>query len=324
MNNATGGALIVFGEALIDAFPEQRIVGGAPLNVARVTASLGCAPLLLTRIGADHDAQLVRAELQRFGMDQSGVQTDPMHATGQVRVEIGPTGHQFHILPNQAYDYINHDLAELAVTGYLQQAGSTRLTVFYFGTLAQRQSTSHKTLINLLTSHAGINYLDLNLRNGQYTENEIRTSLFHADILKVNEDELQTLLEAFHPEAGQLGMDLFNLEICTAFFDAMHHLLALFELSAMIVTLGAQGYMYLNAQGVRVNGWQAHPKPIQVVDTVGCGDAFSSVFLTGMLHDWPLAATLQRAHDFAGSVCTIRGAVSDDLNFYRNWQSRWN
>ena len=323
MNNTAKRSLIIFGEALIDDFPEQKIVGGAPFNVARVTASFGCAPLLISRIGTDSNAQLVREEMQRFGLDQRGLQTDTTHPTGRVQVHIDANGHRFEIMPDQAYDHIALDAAEQACADFLMQHTLHTAPLMYFGTLAQRQKTSHDTLMQLLAGSAGINYLDLNLRDGQYTLKEINTSLVHADILKVNEDEMQILTNAFHPDLGYLDCDLTRSDNLNLYLDALQHLLSQFRLSAIIVTLGAHGYVYLNDAGIQLNGFLAHPEPIQVVDTVGCGDAFSSVFLAGMINAWPLALTLQRAHAFAGSVCTIRGAVSNERDFYLDWQNTW-
>jgi len=328
MPDVASTALIVFGEALLDEFPNQKVVGGAPFNVARATAVLGCAPLMITRIGNDANALLVRHEMQRFGLDQIGVQTDTAHPTGVVKVHVGTGEHRFEIMPDQAYDHIECAPAVLALNHFLErQQGPQSPTLVYYGTLAQRHNLSHETLIKLLSAGRSTNYLDLNLREGQFTFNEIFASLFHADILKVNEDELQLLIRKYRPEAVQLNCDLTGQQAVDDFFEALQHLQLLFKLSAIIVTLGAQGYMYMNDQGVRLNGWQSETqqpqKPMQVTDTVGCGDAFSSVFLAGLIHAWPLDVTLQRAHAFAGSVCTIRGAVSADMGFYRDWQLRW-
>ncbi|MET3120877.1 fructokinase [Oxalobacteraceae bacterium GrIS 2.11] len=324
MTDSGSPTLIVFGEALLDDFPHQKVLGGAPFNVARASASLGCAPLMISRVGNDGNGQLVRDEMRRFALDQSGMQTDTVHPTGLVKVHVELNAHRFEIMTNQAYDHIECEPAVLAVDRFKSmQQGRQQPTLIYYGTLAQRNKTSRETLTRLLSAGQSTNYLDLNLRDGQYSFDEIVTSLLHADILKVNEDELQLLVRKCQPEAGQLNCDLNSPEIVDAFFEALQHLLVLFKLRAIIVTLGAQGYVYMNDQGVRVNGWQTETPQLALVDTVGCGDAFSSVFLAGLMHGWPTELTLQRAHAFAGSVCTIRGAVSTDMKFYRDWQTAW-
>ncbi|HJT50968.1 MAG TPA: carbohydrate kinase, partial [Nitrosospira sp.] len=37
--------VLLFGEILIDRFPDRDVLGGAPLNVARHLRAFGCAPV---------------------------------------------------------------------------------------------------------------------------------------------------------------------------------------------------------------------------------------------------------------------------------------
>ena len=60
-----------------------------------------------------------------------------------------------------------------------------------------------------------------------------------------------------------------------------------------------------------------------LVDTVGAGDAYASVFLLGQARAWPLALTLARANEFAAAICGVSGAVPADLAFYQPFISRW-
>jgi len=60
-----------------------------------------------------------------------------------------------------------------------------------------------------------------------------------------------------------------------------------------------------------------------VVDTVGAGDAFTSVTILGLLQDWPLQQTLDRAQTFASAVVGVRGATVQDRDFYRPFLEQW-
>jgi fructokinase len=60
-----------------------------------------------------------------------------------------------------------------------------------------------------------------------------------------------------------------------------------------------------------------------VVDTVGAGDAFSSVMILGISRDWPLQLSLDRAQQFASAVVGQRGATVHDRRFYQPFAQAW-
>jgi fructokinase len=308
--NAAPLTTVVFGEALVDDFTTEQVVGGAPFNVARHLAAFMAPPLVITRIGSDHNGMAVRAEFERFAMTDAGLQTDQIEETGRVLVERGARGHRFAILPNQAYDQIERDPALAALAGAAPQA-------FYFGTLAQRGERSRATLAALLEATPALRFLDLNLREGYFDEPCVTRSLQAAQVVKVNEEELQVLFRWYlqiEPDAAPLAADAVRTS-CRA-------LLQQFALDALIVTLGHRGSVYFGADGTTLVN-RDNPAPPFVIDTVGAGDAFSAVFLLGRARGWPLATTLARANELAGAICAITGAVPADLGFYDKWVARW-
>lgn len=302
--------VVMFGEALVDDFGDEQVVGGAPFNAARNLAALGTPTLMITRIGEDENGGRVRTEFERYGMPQSGLQVDSQWPTGRVVVERSMRGHRFHILPEQAYDHIASAPALAALSGAPPR-------VLYFGTLAQRDLRSRSALLDLLAATAATRYLDLNLREGQYTERSVFESLRHADILKVNEEELAALFAWYAPDAPPVvrADDTRVQQACSG-------LITQFSLRALIVTLGPRGAMYIDADG-RVIREHGNEEPYKLVDTVGAGDAFSAVFLHGHVQGWELALTMARANAFAGAVCGLSGAVPPDLSFYEQWLQRW-
>ena len=62
---------------------------------------------------------------------------------------------------------------------------------------------------------------------------------------------------------------------------------------------------------------------VHMVDTVGAGDGFAAVFILGTLRNWSVAYTLAQANRFAAAVCSIRGAIPDDPEFYQPFQTDW-
>lgn len=301
---------VIFGEALVDDFNNEQIVGGAPFNVARHLSAFMAPCLAITRIGDDRSGQLVRAEFERFAMSDAGLQVDPIEETGRVLVERGPRGHRFTILPHQAYDFIDAATAGAALAG-VQPA------MVYFGMLAQRNLQSRAALTAVLAASSAPRFLDLNLRDGQYDERGVARSLDAANIVKVNEEELQALFGWYcqiQPDAPALSADEVRAS-CQA-------LLTMFALDALIVTLGHRGSVYFGSDGSALKNHDT-PAPPFVIDTVGAGDAFSAIFLLGTARGWPLDVTLARANEFAGAICAIPGAVPRDMGFYDKWMTRW-
>ncbi|ROZ72050.1 PfkB family carbohydrate kinase [Ramlibacter sp. WS9] len=297
----------VFGEMLVDRFDTGPVVGGAPFNVARHLAAFGQAPLMISAVGTDATAQPVMAEFERYGMAREGVQILPARATGAVDVETLPGGgHAFYICKDSAWDFIdpapaNGALATLEPGGWL-----------YCGTLALRSPASRATGLALLRAHAGQRYVDLNWREGHVAREDALQVVRLADVLKVNDEELAMLCTWL----GRNAVDAASVEAGARF------LLERLPLQMLLVTCGANGAMAFDAAGHCV-ARDRSARPAQLVDTVGAGDSFSAVMLAGLLRGWDLQAALERANEFAGHICEVRGAVPADIAAYETWTGHW-
>ncbi|MBW2450399.1 MAG: carbohydrate kinase family protein [Deltaproteobacteria bacterium] len=53
-----------------------------------------------------------------------------------------------------------------------------------------------------------------------------------------------------------------------------------------------------------------------IVDTVGAGDAYSSMLVVGIIKGWEPARMLSMASMFASRICEIRGAIPESREFY--------
>jgi fructokinase len=301
---------IVFGEALVDEGPSGHAVGGAPFNVARHLAAFMAPPLMITRIGDDRNGAAVRAEFERFVIPESGLQVDPMEETGRAVAERQGAAHRFTLLPRQAYDFIDPQAAAASIAGADHD-------FFYFGTLALREERSRLALAAVLENTQAKRFLDLNLRPGQATEPIVTKALTAADVVKVNEEELQALFQWYF-QIGPNDEALSTEEVhaaCRALMDR-------FSLGALIVTLGHRGSVYFGSDGSYV-ATRDNPAPPFVIDTTGAGDAFAAIFMLGRARGWPLELILSRANEFAGAICAVTGAVPGDIGFYDKWVARW-
>lgn len=292
--------VLLFGEILIDRFPDREVLGGAPFNVARHLHAFGCAPVLITRVGRDDAGARILQVMESAGLPMHGVQLDSTRPTGVVEVNFTSEGHRFDIIPDQAYDHIHPRLSRMT-------ALAANPELVYFGTLAQR-ANSHRALRHTLRAAGGRRFFDVNLRNPWVFPERVHWSLQHADIVKANDTELERLAQ------------LLDLEATSA--EAQAKVLAQhYQLDGLLVTCGAAGAWWLDGSGQRV-AIAAEPL-VNVVDTVGAGDAFSAVFMLGLLHGWAAPVALQRAHHFAGAICQIRGAIPEHNDFYQPFLEEW-
>ncbi|MGD8934402.1 MAG: PfkB family carbohydrate kinase, partial [Gammaproteobacteria bacterium] len=93
------------------------------------------------------------------------------------------------------------------------------------------------------------------------------------------------------------------------------------RLTGLVVTLGEKGAIAFTASGE-----YAEVKPVitqTVIDTVGAGDAFTSVLILGLSNNWPLEQTMQRAQGFASMLVGQQGATVHDHKFYRAIVAGW-
>lgn len=327
----------VLGEALVDLFPARAVLGGAPFNVARNLAAFGAAPLMVTRIGADALGEQIAAEFDLFGLDSAGLQRDPVRPTGTVLVHMLDRQHRFEIVADTAWDAIDGPAAVAAV----QRAAPE---ILYFGTLCQRSAISREAIRAALAAvrqvvrataggtgfdaardgavpalqEPALRFLDLNLRDGPDNQMLSADSLALADIVKVNDEELDRLIDWFiRPGLPALvwGEPLQR--------EAIDALMARFAVRRLVITRGADGWACRDRMEPGAGWLEGTAPPVVLRDTVGAGDAFASVLLVGELRGWPLATTLTRAASFAASVCGIEGAVDADSPIYAQARRAW-
>lgn len=292
---------VIFGEVLFDHFPDgQRILGGAPFNVAWHLQGFGLRPLLISRVGHDDSGSAVLECMEQWGMDLRGMQQDDRYPTGTVEVRMREGGHDFAILPDQAYDYIQSEPA-------LQLLEGNGHDMLYMGSLVGRGAVSRASLDSLLRRLRMPIFVDINLRPPWWNLARVEGSLARARWAKLNDEELRELVGrgADDDEERQVQAELLRTR---------------YDLELVILTLGAHGADFISA-GSRIHG---APVPVtHLVDTVGAGDAFSAVTLLGLVHDWPQEQILQRSLAFASRICAQRGATAADEDLYRGFRREW-
>ncbi len=293
MTDTIQSGICIFGEVLFDHFPDgARVLGGAPFNVAWHLQAMGHSPLFVSRVGADAEGDEVRDAMRRWGMTLAGLQLDPLRRTGQVRVSLVDGEPHYDIVEDCAYDAI-------------EPAALERPGLLYHGSLAARSTTSAAALRQLRDTGPGRVFMDVNLRPPWWQRDSLLELIRGAHWVKLNHDELCQLQDDAAVPAG----------------DRAQHFLEQYDLEGIIVTHGAAGAELVLAGGERV---AAAPRPgVDVVDTVGAGDAFSAVVIVGLARKWPAQLALERAQQFAAAIVGRRGATVADRGFYREILADW-
>lgn len=286
--------IIVIGEILIDHFPEYERIGGAPFNFAFHLKNLGWPVRFITRIGDDGDGEKISRMLETNGFDLKYVQMDNSHATGRVEVTLEGDGvPSFNIRENVAYDHI--DLSSTIVEN------TDTFDMVYFGTLIQRTDyglDQVQAFLKRMTKPT-TRFCDINFRSPHININAIEPSLHHADILKLNDEELEMVSKFCKGPPRQA--------------DAIDWLMQSYNISVIALTHGDKGSTaYTKGKTI-----PAPPLRIkEVIDTVGAGDAFASVLAAGALNHLPMDRTLELAGNFSANICQLPGAIPKDKQIY--------
>lgn len=280
--------IVVFGEVLFDCFPSgEKLLGGAPFNVAYHLQALGDQPCFISRIGLDEFGEQIVESVRQWGMNSSYLQRDHLHPTGLVEVIFENNEPEYVIVTDSAYDFIRED--ELPSL-------NTRL-ILYHGTLALRNDISRSSCEKLRKRDGVKIFVDVNLRSPWWRKDEVLAWLDSSHYAKMNEDELDLLSD----DPGGLEKKMEQLQRSC-------------DLEHLIITRGERGAIVRTAAG-EIYNQQAEPVE-EIKDTVGAGDAFSAVYLHGLYHNWSLAETLLQAQRFAGKVVGLRGATPSSREFY--------
>lgn len=265
--------IVCFGEVLWDVFPNHKTIGGAPLNVALRLQSFGHKVAMITKIGKDALGETIFEYIKTNGVEVDYIQKDDHLKTGEVEVSLNEEGSATYVIhAPRAWDAI--ELTEAA-----KQITATS-DAFIFGSLVARTAVSKATLY-LLIDCAPYKIFDVNLRAPYYSLEELNYLMNAADFIKFNDDEIFEICNSLYGKS-------IALEECIRLISKQT------STASICVTLGAKGAVlfvdnefYYNA-GYTVN----------VIDTVGAGDAF----LATLTHKLLIGSTPQNAINYACAV----------------------
>tara|TARA_B100000287_G_scaffold195946_1_gene185071 strand:+ start:34 stop:912 length:879 start_codon:yes stop_codon:yes gene_type:complete len=275
--------IVCFGEVLWDVFPNNKIIGGAPFNVAYRLNSLGMEASIISSIGNDSSGELLIKQIKKFEINTTNIQKHPSLKTGEVKIVINENGiATYQILSPVAWDEIS-----ITKSGFNEVKKSS---AFVYGSLSSRNEHSKKTLLELL-KNAKFKIFDLNLRPPHYSIDTIKLLTKNADLLKCNQEELLFLSKIYGYKKNDLKQIMIFLSEKT-------------NTSTICVSRGENGaILYQNGDFFEHSGYK-----INVKDTVGAGDSFLAALIYFQMQNFSLEKSLKLACAMGALVSKFDGA----------------
>lgn len=271
--------IAVVGEALIDLVVGRDggvdpRPGGGPFNTARTIARLGESAVFLGRLAGDGFGAVLRDRLDADGV-VLGVPEPSSAPTTLAVADVDPAGvarYGFYLTETAAADL---DHAALATALDTVRAGGHRLTALHVGTLGLVMEPIASGVERLVTADLPPDVLvmaDPNCRPGAIADRDAYLArldriLRRADVVKASMEDLAYLLPDAPPR------------------EAADALLKLGPTLVLVTDGPHPARAYLPGREVT-----AEVPAVEVVDTIGAGDAFGGAFLA-----WWTASGLTRA-----------------------------
>ena len=273
--------LITLGEALIDLPSTQsgvsladapgfaKVPAGAPANVAVAATKLGLRTAFLSKVGDDPFGKAIIQTFNELGVDTRRVIQDKAAKTGLAFVSVQPDGERDFLF---YFDPVR-DLALRPDEMDSEFLGSTRL--FHYGSIsliAEPGRSATREAARLARAGGAICSYDPNLRPRLWPSEEAMkagalSGFADADIVKISEDEVQTLMPDAPDEATA---------VARLFEHGVH-------LRLLCVTRGAGGCTGYHQQvAVHCPGFS-----VPFVDSTGAGDAWIAGLLVFLLRQGP-------------------------------------
>ena len=296
MKNNTQPYMVSFGEVLWDIFPNGERAGGAPFNVAYNTFRMGTDIKMLSRTGNDHLGKRLTDQIENWGITTELIQTDEKYPTGTVIANFDENGEaHYDIVQNVAWDFIEILPEHKEI---VQNAEA-----FVFGSLAARNETSRKTLLQLL-DWAKFKVFDVNFRPPFVDIELIKTLLHKCDLVKMNKAELRQIIDF-------LGEEYIDEE------TSAKHIQKYFGINEIVLTKGSKGARYF----VGDQNYTFDAIPIEIADTVGSGDSFLAGFLHKRIQGKSPEEIMRQAVSLGAFITSRPGACPDySYEEFRNFR----
>ena len=291
------GIAVVAGEALIDLVPRADgtlapFVGGGPFNTARALGRLEQPVAFIGCVSRDAFGRLLAASLATDGVSlDARLRTDRPTSLAMAELDdAGRATYRFYFTGTSA-EALEPDAALASLPDRV-----SALHVGGLGLVLEPMAQAVEALVERLSGEALV-MVDPNVRPSHIQDSagyaaRLRRVVSRADVVKVSDEDMRVLAPDIPPHDSALAMLGQGPKL-------------------VLLTLGAAGAVAFGSFGSRT----AAAPEVEVVDTIGAGDAFSGAWLARWLElGQPLgdADAVLEATEFACRAaalsCTREGA----------------
>ena len=269
--------------------PSGTQLGGAPANFAYFASLLGEEGIVASRVGEDELGNEAVNRIAGKGLSAAAIQRDDVHPTGTVGVTIGADGQpDFTINGGVAWEHMAWTPEWSAL--------AARSDVVCYGTVSRHEAESTAAVTAFLDAlrPSALRLFDVNLRQDRYSPALLHDSFQRAHAVKLNDEELRTVCPLL--DLGDVGL-----------VSMARRLLKAYELELVCVTRGSEGSLLVTSS--ETVGYPC--VPVDVVDTIGAGDAFTAALAIGYLRGTTLARVSEAANRLGAWVASRTGAMPE-------------
>ena len=280
--------LLSFGEILWDVYPNEKHIGGAPLNFAAHFAKQGGESYMLSAVGNDELGKSALDLLRGWDIKTDYVSVSKRNETGKCIVALDSKGiPNYSLLDNVAYDYITKpDLS------------NEKFDAFYFGSLALRNKPNRQTVSEIIRDNSFQEiFVDINIRKPFVSEDAVNLAFRNATVIKISDEELALVTnmlfnaEYDYIKASKIIGEKFN------------------NIKIVIITLGEKGAFAYDCR--KDITYSCEAQKVKVISTVGAGDSFSATFLNKYLNGLSIEHCLKLASKVSAFVVSKAEAIPD-------------
>lgn len=293
----TLGRLIVdlyatdIGVPMKDVKAFNKYLGGSAANTAVGLARHGARVGLISRVGRDGHGEFLRETLDREGVDTRMVTDHPEYPTGLAFAAISPPSDSTVLFYRKPCADAHIDIANLDVRA-LEAAQILVVACTALAVSPGREAALRALEIN--RASGGTNILDIDWRPLFWKDEEearlyYRLAISLADVVIANEPELAFVGEQANP------------------YEASRRLLTQGP-TQVVAKRGSHGVIYFGPEGERT----APVFPVEVLNTLGAGDAFGAAYVYGLLQNWPIERRLEYA-SVAAAIVVSRHSCSEAM-----------